>query len=390
MKHKLIVFFVTSLLSFSLVAPLIPVKVHAQQTISPKEEYKIWRSYTLVKECLDDNFSDPTAESSEKDVLKKIFAEDKSTNAGGLLSFSDVIDDDPGKWFTESILGLDSADFGCGVEDDIYPALAALGFGGIDEFAEFVNNDNFKEGGRIQTEEGSALENALKDLVKSKGVRLGLDKIADFQYWYFKSIFEAKESEGGCGGLFQNSPTNTNRLPGSFYVVNSGGEVVERSYANYSKDAEGDGSKLYSLDDVMTRVMDNGSPTCEEIAKEMTKERAEAFAEWRKNASTEALQAESSESAENQGSDDGSQGPSCEESADSPLAWITCPLLAGVEEVVNWLFDFADSLLNIEAQQLYEDDGLRTAWSYFRVIATLGLLGVGLAMVISQIVGGNG
>lgn len=79
----------------------------------------------------------------------------------------------------------------------------------------------------------------------------------------------------------------------------------------------------------------------------------------------------------------------CEEDLASPLAWIACPLLGAMEDSINFLFNIADELLNVDAQAFYGDDGLRQTWSYFRGIATFSLLAIALVMILSQAMGGN-
>lgn len=80
---------------------------------------------------------------------------------------------------------------------------------------------------------------------------------------------------------------------------------------------------------------------------------------------------------------------SCEEQFGISSGWLVCSALELISNGIDALFGFADSLLNIDAQKLYDNPGLRTAWSYFRAIATFMLVAVGLVIIIGQAVGGS-
>ena len=80
---------------------------------------------------------------------------------------------------------------------------------------------------------------------------------------------------------------------------------------------------------------------------------------------------------------------SCEEQFGISSGWLVCSALELISNGIDVLFGFADSLLNIDAQKLYANEGLRTSWSYFRAIATFLLVAVGLVIIIGQAVGGS-
>lgn len=80
---------------------------------------------------------------------------------------------------------------------------------------------------------------------------------------------------------------------------------------------------------------------------------------------------------------------SCAQAVNVTYGWIACPMLEFLEGTVDFFFNFADSLLTIQAQSLYENSELRAVWSYFRAIATTLLIVIGLVMVFSQILGGG-
>ncbi len=81
--------------------------------------------------------------------------------------------------------------------------------------------------------------------------------------------------------------------------------------------------------------------------------------------------------------------PSCEgENGGVVLGWIFCGIINAVDNGVQSLASIAENLLDIDSQKIRDNEDLEAVWSYFRTIATFLLLAVGLAMVISQAIGG--
>lgn len=80
---------------------------------------------------------------------------------------------------------------------------------------------------------------------------------------------------------------------------------------------------------------------------------------------------------------------SCEERMGIGAGWIVCSLIEALSSGMDKMLDQIDSMLNVDALGLNENDELRTVWSYFRAIATFALFAVGLVMVISQAIGGG-
>lgn len=80
---------------------------------------------------------------------------------------------------------------------------------------------------------------------------------------------------------------------------------------------------------------------------------------------------------------------SCTERLKLSAGWIVCSILEVVADSITGLMDIADRMLDVDGQNLYNDESLRTIWSYFRIIATFSLLIIGLIMVISQAIGGG-
>ncbi len=83
------------------------------------------------------------------------------------------------------------------------------------------------------------------------------------------------------------------------------------------------------------------------------------------------------------------QAQSCTERMGLSAGWIVCGILELVSDGITSLFDIADSLLNVDGQNLYDSSELRAIWSYFRIVATFALIIIGLVMVISQAIGGG-
>ena len=88
--------------------------------------------------------------------------------------------------------------------------------------------------------------------------------------------------------------------------------------------------------------------------------------------------------------DEGEQPKTCEDNLNTVLAWIACPVLGAFNDIVNTIFSWVDGLLSVDGQEIRDSDELYEIWSYFRLIATFLLLAVGMFMVISQAIGGNG
>ncbi len=75
--------------------------------------------------------------------------------------------------------------------------------------------------------------------------------------------------------------------------------------------------------------------------------------------------------------------PKCEEEFDFPGAWLACLFLQIVDDFTNEAIEAVNSMLAIEESEV-NDDSLKQAWSYFRNIASLLLVIIGLVMIIGQ------
>jgi hypothetical protein len=82
--------------------------------------------------------------------------------------------------------------------------------------------------------------------------------------------------------------------------------------------------------------------------------------------------------------DEEDETPKCEEDLDwTDYQWVPCLFLTTVDIFVNEAIDAVNSMLAVEPEEV-NDDGLKQAWSYFRNIASLLLVVIGLAMIIGQ------
>lgn len=84
------------------------------------------------------------------------------------------------------------------------------------------------------------------------------------------------------------------------------------------------------------------------------------------------------------GGDDEDGPPSCEEKNPGiSLSWFLCSVINFFDNTVQGLTNVVDDLLQIDAAY-YTDANLKTAWSYFRNIASFLLIVIGLVMIIGQ------
>jgi hypothetical protein len=83
--------------------------------------------------------------------------------------------------------------------------------------------------------------------------------------------------------------------------------------------------------------------------------------------------------------DETDETPRCEESFDFPGAWIVCLVLTTISGTVDKMVDAIADMLSVGRAEI-NDDGLKIAWSYFRNIASVLLVVIGLVMIIGQAV----
>ena len=80
---------------------------------------------------------------------------------------------------------------------------------------------------------------------------------------------------------------------------------------------------------------------------------------------------------------------SCEERAKLSAGWAVCSAVELLSDGMDAMVGYIDDLLDVDVAKMDKDGEMEKSWSYFRAIASFLLLGVGLAMIISQAIGGG-
>lgn len=366
-KHKLIGIIFPFVLFINIVFPLFGTpKAHADDTII-QDQYKIWRSYRVVMDCMNPNFSFNGNELSTNDS-----ALDKMFDTGKQIATGDMYND---------LIGIDENFIDCDTNEDMKPVLKQLGYTDARDFGEAINKNQYKEGNK---ESGdilrSKVENALQEIVNSKGSRLALDQQPDFQYWFANKLY--RSNKYGCDGVLNNEKTRdySHERAEGFWYVGSDAQVKKYTYANFNKDNE---ATIEGVDSYMTRTLNDTQPTCINIANWLTEARAKEYAEKVKANPEEAanVQAVRDEAT--------AEATSCETQNTGIMDWVLCGIINAIDNIIvgtdgnGGLLGAISDILYI-GPDLYNNPGLKVAWSYFRNIATLTLVLIGLVMVIGQ------
>lgn len=77
-------------------------------------------------------------------------------------------------------------------------------------------------------------------------------------------------------------------------------------------------------------------------------------------------------------------GASCEETMNFALAWAICGVLNLIDDGVTTLYRSALAMLTVKQSDFDRDGRLQETWSYFRNIASMLLVVIGLVMIIGQ------
>ena len=83
------------------------------------------------------------------------------------------------------------------------------------------------------------------------------------------------------------------------------------------------------------------------------------------------------------------KGNDCTNRTKLSAGWIVCSLVEVLSDGMDALVGYVDDMLDVDVAKMDKDGEMEKSWSYFRAIASFLLLGVGLAMIISQAIGGG-
>lgn len=82
----------------------------------------------------------------------------------------------------------------------------------------------------------------------------------------------------------------------------------------------------------------------------------------------------------------GDEDPTCESRNSIAVSWLLCGVLDAVDNTITSLASVANELLTVRPG-IYNNESIKEAWSYFRNLASLLLVVIGLVMVIGQALG---
>lgn len=342
-------------------------------SITLEENYKLWRSYTVINNCLKDfgAYNKKTVNTtSEADALYSLFYG------------HEVVGD-----LYAKLVGATDAGVSCeNKKEDINAVFAVLGMKDVFEFKKKL--DNLMDQKNQASLSKKEITEYLQSLVTNKGGKLDLFAQPSFQYWYWREIYY----NGDCQGMLSNEPKGDfiNSTDGApyFFVYDDKPDkgVVKFDHANFKIGLENEVKNL----DRLRKPEGDKAPGCATIASYLTKDRAEAYLKELKKNPDNAKTAPKSAGGNGAGGEKDKK-ESCEERMKLSAGWIVCSGLQLLSDGMETLMDYIDDLLNVDVVKLntLDDGGLHSSWSYFRAVATFLLVAVGLVMIISQAIGGG-
>jgi len=372
---KLSIGLVIAVLSSGIFIGLVPSKAYAApDPISMKDQYVIYKSADLLKKCI--FIANEYKTTNAQDVINSIFRTDGGADAG------------IGKLYGKFLRNTDIGNFECNTPKTINAALGVLGYDDIYNFAAamgFPNNKLTKKD----------LDTKIDKRVQDKGVPNDLYGTRRFRYWYYNTVFRAALADGGCKGTFGDEPSanaKTNIGPSSFWNVGTNGVPKEYKYARYDVET---GGNLPDLDDEVLKNTGLGTNeiTCIKIAREITKERAEAYAAFldtpeggaEKPANTAGTSGTGSDSTGSGGAADDELSVQCSLNIFNPISYFMCPLIAGFIQAMNELDKAITDQLSLDTNNFIQGDqgvSFKLVWTNMRNLAISFIVIVGLLMVI--------
>ncbi len=369
-KHKLSTFIAIGLFAISVMLPIfssISAVAQDSETLTLKEQYKIWRSYRAVVDCFrpDTNGINSVGAGikesydSDDDVLDSIFVSDNYVT--GFL-------------YNEAV-GLDESYYNCHEDDDMNIILSNLGYSNARDFVDAIKASG------IAPLTKANLTTWLNNKVRTE-LNSGVDLFGKpaFRYWYANELFRG-DSENYCGeGILRDTAGSGNRDSSiseeDYFYVNSDGGLEPKEYANFNspKDRTKEG-----VDEYATRSILSNKPNCTKIAAQLNETNARAYADLvitgvESSAGTVDLSIEGAE-----------EEDSCETKG-GDLSWILCPILSGSAWAIRTMDDFIQKTLNVE-EKYYNNANLKSAWRNIRNIAYFVIIPAMLIIVISTALG---
>lgn len=368
---RLSIAFLLALFGFNTLLIFLPEKVFAAPTI--EEEYKVWRSYTLIANCLAQDYT-KGIEKDEQIIVDSIF------ETGGMLEINSTKPFEKSGKLYNKLVDLDSDVYNCNTLEDVKPALKQLGFDNVFKFEEWLGERLDAVGGsRLNKDQ---IRDKLQGRVTNMGVRLNLKDKADFQYWYWNSVYRASTGDGGCGGILSNGPkvgmTNVTLEKDPFWYADSKDTSKPKSYS-YANFKPGKGDEVEGLDELLRG---GGAQSCTDIAKKLTKDAAQAYLNAIAANPDEETSAINSSSGAAEAEEDG-----CESNG-GVLGWLMCPVVKLLDGTVGFLDQKIRDMLYVKSDSYFgSDSDLMTTWKNIRNIAYLILIPIMLVMVIGTALG---
>jgi MFS family permease len=343
-----------------LLVGLFPQRTEA--ALKMEDDYIIYRSYTLIWDCLtkeDSGDKDPEPKKSGKqDTLNSTFQDTEKVQSGKLYAKLAKTGDEV---------------FDCNTAKFIDKALEILGFEGVFDFAEKITNKSDDQ-----------IRNLLRDQVKAQGGRLDLTNDPAFQYWFWDRVYRSSKDGGGCEGVLGDKykDSKENNSEGTFYNVGEDGVAKPYKVASYNVAS---GHEVESIDGSMTGEK---KWTCFEIAKMLTKDRADAYGAQLKINLADGDPSNDYTTTTTAEMIDGINAADSCESTGGVLSWVMCPVVEMLGGALNWVDTQVSRLLEVDAGKVGNDQ-LYQVWANFRNIGLILLIIAMLIMVISTALGLN-
>jgi hypothetical protein len=367
---------VIAVLSSGIFIGLFPQKAFAA-SLSYEDQYIIVKSANLLARCVGGGGYTPGDSTvNAQDSVNNIF-----------MSDIQLVD---GKLYSRLVGSTNNINNGydCNTLADVNPALRALGFKDINDFYEKLGLSTKKGDPKVSKQ---TLIDKILAARNEKGVSYNTLKTPEFLYWYWKTVFSDSLAKGGCSGTLgdQADANKKTSIEGTYYFVEKDGKVTPYTYARYDTDT---GREVEGLDDTMTGIINEGNPTCRIVAIQLTKERAEAFAESLKT--NDAAAAANTNSASAGGNGEGGNGDDeiniqCALRLSNPLSYFMCPLTFGFIQAMNALDSAITQQLTVDTAIFTQDPykgQFEDAWTNMRNLAISFIVIVGLLMVIGTAV----